>query len=204
MGHRIIRTVSALFMSAFFICAAVRAGQTESVTVVIPVTFSESSSYGSDAVVTVSDISCGRTAVSMTRSELDGIGGRYVFSEVFDAPGEHSYSFVCSSPLGTQQFLADVCVTTDDTGVLSASVIVTDSAAGAKREGVVFDLVSPGTAPSVRPGGFTPVLGAVSSGWVPALLMMALAVALAVFVLVSGRHGRTRTGEGSVKRGDGR
>lgn len=182
MRYRIKRLLSLVLIFVMGIGMIVYADEEEipSVTIEIPICFSNDISDGFDATVTIRDRESGETLKTITRKEIVNMGGRYEFSLRYNEPGNHSYSIASVSEFGEESCYADVAVMSDDDGKLSATFVLYWKDSSTKIETIEFGHNVP---QPVRPSKNV-ILGVKSKSWYVPMAVMAAGILLAFLAVV--------------------
>lgn len=182
MRYRIKRLLGLVLVLVLGISMIVYADEEEipSVTIEIPICFSNAVSDGFDATVTIRDRESGEVLKTITRKEIANMGGRYGFSLHYNEPGNHRYSIVSVSEFGEESCYADVAVMSDDDGNLSAIFVLYWKDSSTKIETIEFGHNVP---QPVRPSKNV-ILGVKSKSWYVPMVVMAAGILLAFLAVV--------------------
>lgn len=182
MRCQIKRLLGIMLFLAMGISMIVYADEEEipSVTIEIPICFSNGVSDGFDATVTILDRESGEVLKTITRKEIANMGGRYGFSLHYNEPGNHSYSIASVSEFGEESCYADVAVMSDDVGNLSAIFVLYWKDSSTKIETIEFGHNVP---QPVRPSKNV-ILGVESKSWYISTAAMATSILLAFLAVV--------------------
>lgn len=183
MRYRIKRLLGLMLVFVLGIGMIVQADEEEmpSVTIEIPICFSNGVSDGVDATVTVQDRESGEVLDTITRKEIANMGGRYGLSLRYSEPGNHRYSITSVSEYGEESCYADVAIMSDDDGNLSATFVLYWKDSSAKIETIEFGHNVPPQ--PVRPSKNV-ILGVKSRSWYVSMAVMAAGILLAFFAVV--------------------
>ncbi len=186
MRYRIRRLLGVMLVLVMGLVMSIHADEekTPSVTVTIPISISSALSKNVDMTIDIRDRDSNELLKTITGTEIVEIGGKYVFTLIYNEPGNHNYSITATSNLGKECCYADIAVLTDDSGKLGSTLVLYWQNSQNKMDKIEFGHWETETTPETPSGPHNSViLGATSQYWYVPLLVMAAGVAIA-FVAV--------------------